>query len=170
MSNSIHFLITGGTIDSFYDGTADTVKPSKSSVIPEYINSLKLYDKAVFTTVCMKDSRSLTKIDLGNILKAVEKSPYKKIVITHGTYTMPDTARFLKAKMKRKDKVIILTGSMIPLNGFNFSDAPFNLGYSVAKLFESKPGIYICMNGQLFSPEEVAKRISEGRFYSIFNK
>jgi L-asparaginase len=59
---------------------------------------------------------------------------------------------------------------MIPLIGFSPSDAPFNLGYSMASLKILKPEIYVCMNGQIFSPEEVSKRLSEGRFVSIFSK
>jgi L-asparaginase len=118
----------------------------------------------------MKDSRSFTGSDLQNVLKSVEKSKSKKIIITHGTYTMPDTARFLSANLKRKDQTIILTGSMIPLTGFSPSDAPFNIGYSLASVKTLKPGVYLCMNGEIFSSKEVAKRVSEGRFVSLFNK
>ncbi len=83
---------------------------------------------------------------------------------------MPDTARFLKANLKRKDQTVVLTASMIPLNGFSPSDAPFSLGYAVAKLEELEPGVYVAINGRVFSPEEVMKVMSEARFASIFNK
>lgn len=166
----IHFVMTGGTIDSHYEGTEDTVIPSKHSVIPSFILGMKLNEKTVFTEVCMKDSRSLSEKDMKNILNVVEKSPHNKIIITHGTYAMPDTAKYLKSKLKRKNKVIIFTGSLIPLVGFTPSDAPFNLGYSIAKLAHLKPGIYVCMNGRMFEPEEVAKLLKEGRFISVFGK
>lgn len=165
---TIHFIMTGGTIDSFYDATKDTAAPNRKSVIPTYLKSLNLYLTAKFTQVCMKDSRGLTSADLKRILGTVEKSPHKDIIITHGTYTMPDTAKYLKTKLKRKDQVIVLTGSMIPLNGFNFSDAPFNLGFSIASLPHLKPGVYVCMNGRIFSPDEVLKFLSKGRFVSVF--
>jgi L-asparaginase len=83
---------------------------------------------------------------------------------------MPDTARFLATNLKKNKKIVILTGAMIPLTGFSPSDAPFNLGYAIASSKTLKPGIYVCMNGQIFNPNEVAKRISEGRFVSILNK
>lgn len=166
----IEIIITGGTIDSYYESKLDTVVPLKESTLPNFIKSLKTEDIFSFNQVCMKDSRSLTSADLNNILKAIEKSKAKYILIAHGTYTMPDTARFLEVKLKRKDQVVILTGSMIPLTGFSPSDAPFNLGYSLASFKTLKSGIYVCMNGQIFNPKEVTKRISEGKFVSVFNK
>ena len=126
--NTIHFIITGGTIDSYYEGTKDTAVPNEKSIIPRFVNSLKLYNNTEFTEICMKDSREIVKKDLKNILKVVETSPYKNIIITHGTYTIPDTGRFLEANLKRKDQVIIITGSMIPLAGFSPSDGPFCIG------------------------------------------
>lgn len=118
----------------------------------------------------MKDSRDIIKKDLKKILQTIEESSYQKIIITHGTYTMPDTGRFLEANLKRKDQVIIITGSMIPLNGFSPSDGPFAIGYAIAKIQDLEPGIYICMNGKIFSPKEVMKVNKEGKFASIFGE
>ena len=118
----------------------------------------------------MKDSRDITKIDLKNILNEIEKSPSKKIIITHGTYTMPDSARYLKANLKRKDQTIILTASMLPIAEFIMSDGGFNLGYSVSKVQDLPAGIHVCMNGKVFTPDEVIKIISEGRFSSILSE
>jgi L-asparaginase len=166
----IDVIITGGTIDSFYDSTQDTVVPSEKSALPSFVKSLKLENNFSFHQVCMKDSRSITNADLKKILAIINRSKAKKFLITHGTYTMPDSARFLEARLGSTDKVVILTGAMIPLIGFSPSDAPFNLGYSIASLDNLKPGVYVCMNGKTFNPKEVMKRISEGRFVSIFNK
>lgn len=118
----------------------------------------------------MKDSRALNHEDRKEILKAIEESSYNKIIITHGTYTTPDTARYLKANLKRDDQAIILTASMILIKGFSPSDGTFNLGYALAEVQKLKPGIYVCMNGKTFDPEEVIKIIQEGRFASIYNQ
>lgn len=166
--STIHFIMTGGTIDSFYNGTKDTVETVKHSSIPQFIKTLKLHEKVEFTEICMKDSRALTRNDMRKVVNTLEKSPYTNIIITHGTYTMPDSAKFIKANLKRKDQKIIFTGSMIPLMGFAPSDAPFNLGFSIAKIHHLEPGIYVAMNGRIFSPEEVAKLLYEGRFISVF--
>lgn len=130
MTKGIHFVITGGTIDSYYEGTKDTAVTSKESVIPRFVGILHLTDKTKFTVVCMKDSRDLQDSDLRKIKLTIEKSPYDKIIVTHGTYTMPDTARYLQANLKKNKRTIILTGSMIPIVGFAPSDGPFNLGYA----------------------------------------
>jgi L-asparaginase len=167
---TIQFIITGGTIDSHYDGSKDTAVPNKESVIPSFIQSLRLHNDTDFAVVCMKDSRDLNEEDLKNLLSAVEKSAYEKIVITHGTYTIAESARFLKANLKRKDQTIIFTASAIPLSGFAPSDGPFSLGYAVAKLEDLEPGIYVAINGRVFLPDEVMKIISEARFVSIFQK
>ena len=168
--DTIHFIITGGTIDSYYDGVKDTVTPLPHSCIPAFIKSLKLHEKVVFTEICMKDSRALTKSDMMKVAETIRKSPHKKIIISHGTYAMPDTAKLVKANLKRNDQTIIFTGSMIPLLGFAPSDAPFNLGYAIARVQELTGGIYVAMNGRLFSPEEVAKLLYEGRFISVFGE
>jgi len=167
-SEKIHIILTGGTIDSQWEGNTDTIGVSKHTSIPKFFKSLELYSKLQFTEICMKDSRQLTPKDVAKICKAVEDSSSKKIIITHGTYTMPDTARYLQANLKRKGQAIILTGSMTPLVGFEPSDASFNLGYALAKVQALPAGVYLAMNGQVFRSDEVAKNLSEGRFYSVF--
>lgn len=166
----LHFIMTGGTIDSYYDVTKDTVVPHIHSVVPKFIKMLKLYEEYEFTEVCMKDSRQLTTTDRKLILDTVAKSHSKRIIITHGTYTLPDTARYLEANLKDHGKVIIFICSMIPLEGFIPTDAGFNIGYAVAKSQELPEGIYVCMNGRIFAPDEVVKILSEGRFGSIYTK
>ncbi len=163
-------ILTGGTIDSKWSGIADTAVVNSHSVIPNYFQKLIIYPKIKFNEICMKDSQQLNQRDVANILKAVENSEAEKIIITHGTYTMPDTAKFIEVNLKRKDQTIIFTGSMIPLNGFYPTDATFNLGFALSKAQELLPGIYLCMNGETFTPQEVAKNLGEGKFYSIFKK
>ncbi|MBR9700114.1 asparaginase [Candidatus Woesearchaeota archaeon] len=163
----IHFIITGGTIDSYYDGTKDTVVTHKQSIIPKYLKNLKLHIDAKYTQICMKDSRDLKIEDMEKVRSTIDKSKDKYFIVTHGTYCMPDTGRYLEKRLKRKNAVILLTGSLIPLEAFAGSDALFNLGYSIAEIFHLKPGIHVCMNGRIFSPGEIAKLIGQGQFVSI---
>ena len=170
LNNTLHFILTGGTIDSYYDGSKDTAVPNEHSVVPKFVKILKLYETCEFTEICMKDSRDLSQTDRKKILDVVKNSNSRRIIITHGTYTLPDTARYLDANLKNNDKTIIFVCSMIPLEGFIPSDAGFNIGYAVAKSQDLPKGIYVCMNGRIFSPNEVVKIISEGRFGSIYTK
>ncbi|MBI4253254.1 asparaginase [Candidatus Uhrbacteria bacterium] len=174
--STIHIIITGGTIDAVWDGKKDTAVIGEglatASSLPDYFSRLILYADVQFTEVYMKDSRSLTSTDIEHIVKEVEDSSSTRILITHGTYTMPDTAKYLKAHLKRHDQTIILTGSMVPLRGFSgeYSDAAFNLGYAIAKVEDLGPGIYLAMNGRVFTPDEVVKNLAEGKFYSVFDR
>lgn len=164
----IHFILTGGTIDSSTKGQERDVLLERSTV-PEYLKSLKLYQQLNFTTLCWKDSRDLKDKDREEILQAIEQSDSKKFIITHGTFTVAETGKFLKTNLQDQNKTIVLTSSFTPLIGFENSDAPFNLGFALAKAEELQPGVYICMNGRVFAPEEAAKDTSQGRFYSILN-
>ena len=168
---NIHLFFMGGTIDSHWDGKRDTALCNTSSAIPSFFKELILYADIITTEICMKDSRELGEDDLKKLRDGIETSEMQKIVVTHGTYTMPDSARYLKYTLRRKDQAIIFTGSMVPLHGFasDYSDATFNLGYAVASVEHLSPGVYLAMNGRVFEPDEVGKNLKEGKFYSVFD-
>ena len=133
--DKIIFILTGGTIDSRYDGMQDTPMIKNSSGIKNYLDKniqpVFEYDYQIAT---FKDSRDITEEDRKKVVELIQSCPRNsKIIITHGTYTMPDTARFLKENISELDsKTIILTGSMIPLEGFSETDASFNIGFAIA--------------------------------------
>lgn len=164
----IHCILTGGTIDSYYEGSKDTAVPLKHSVVPRYIKQLKLYNQFKITELCMKDSRSITVADRRKLVQIITQSSSRHILITHGTYTMPDTARFIERHLlAHHGKTVILTGSMIPIDGFTFSDAGFNLGYAIGNFQFAKSGVYIAMNGKLFPAKTATKIVAKGRFAEI---
>src|SRR5581483_3572832 len=154
-----HFIMTGGTIDSAWNGRQDAIVVSENSCIPEFFQKYNLIDDVMFTEVCMKDSRQLTDEDRSNMVKAIQESPATKIVITHGTFTMPDTARFLKKHLKRADQTIILTGSTTPLKSIELSDGGLNLGFAISHTQTLSPNVYIAMKGKAFTIEEIEKNI-----------
>lgn len=163
--NKIYFILTGGTIDSTTTGQdRDTLL--KISAVPEYFQSLGMGTELEFAQICMKDSRDVTENDRKKILQEVEGSLINKIIITHGTFTMVQTAQFLEKELARKDQTVILTGSLIPLVGFKNSDAPFNLKYAVKQASALSPGVYVCMNECSFPAQEAAKDENTGKFYS----
>lgn len=163
--NHIHILKMGGTIE-FKDPGYEAINQQMMKLDTSIENYLKNMVKPHFTysveTVCEKDSREITTKDLDKLAKTIEKSSHENILITHGTFTMKNTAQFLDKKMLKKK--VILTGSMIPIIGFSVSDAAFNLGYSIASFEYINSGVYICMNGGIFKSDEVAKNTELLRF------
>jgi len=166
--SEVHFIMTGGSIDSFYDRRRDTAIPNEKSVIPEFIEGLQLYVKSTFKEVCMKDSRDLNQKDLENILKAVEETPSKRVIITVGTYKLDTATKYLLDNLKRKDQIIVLTGSSTPIVGFSPSEDPFNLGYALAIVQDMPKGVYVCFNGTVFSSDDIIRIIDEGGLARLF--
>jgi L-asparaginase len=115
-------------------------------------------------TLMMKDSLFMTDADREQIAKTCKRAKEKAIVITHGTDTMPETARYLAPRVK--NKTIILTGAMVPYK-FGSSDGLFNLGSALAYAQVLPAGVYVCMNGQYFAHDKVKKNKKKGVFEAV---
>lgn len=167
MANAkIHVLLTGGRIDSVWDGGVDEIVVADHSVIPSFFKSIAVNLDFTFTQICMKDSRALTSDDREKMRKTIDESSAQKILITHGTHTLPDTVQYLHEKLEKKDKTIIFTGAATPLKDFALSDAGFNLGYAIAKVQELPAGMYLCISGKTTNFEEMQQQLKEGKFYT----
>lgn len=163
--DEITFIATGGTIDSKFHGASERKVIKDESGIPDYIREVinphftSFYKKAI-----MIDSLDMVDDHRVHIVEAIHSSTTEKIVITHGTDTMVQTAQYIEKNIPNLNKTIVIVGSMIPLDGFYQSDAPFNLGYAIAQVQNRQHGVYICMNSQCFSTDEVQKNKEIGRF------
>ena len=111
-------------------------------------------------SILKKDSLEISAEDRQQIVKHVQAEDCARILITHGTDTMVDTACCL---MEVPDKTIVLTGAMQPAR-FRNTDAVFNIGYAIAAAQHLPYGVYLAMNGQLFSPQSVQKNREAGQF------
>lgn len=164
-NNKITFIATGGTIDSVFDAPSERKVIKSESGIPAYIETVIAPHFDIETEkVVMIDSLDMKNEHREKILDAIKNTQNDKIIVTHGTDTMIDTAQYLQEHIGAHQKTIIFVGSMIPLEGFYHSDAPFNLGYAIAQVQNQKDGIYICMNARCFTPDEVIKNREIGRF------
>lgn len=163
--SKLHIILTGGTIDSDFDPPTATSKVNARSIIEEYITyKIKPYLDVSYETLCMLDSKAITNDIRADLVTRIKNSEHQKIVITHGTDTMPETARYLEEHIEQTDKTIIVTGAMIPLREYAMSDAGFNMGYAIAQAQHAPAGIYIAMNANLFKASDVSKNVSLGRF------
>jgi L-asparaginase len=159
----VRILIAGGTFDKEYDEITGKLY-FKDTHIPEMLKLGRCRLDVQIRTVMMIDSLEMTDSDRELILDHCRKSPEDKIVITHGTDTMVETAQMLAKKMK--EKTIVLTGAMIPY-AFGSSDGLFNLGSALSFVQALPPGVYIAMNGKCFSWDKVQKNRERGEFEEI---
>jgi L-asparaginase len=107
-----------------------------------------------------KDSLEMTAADREAIRAAVAAAAQERIIVTHGTDTMVETARALQDVPA---KTIVLTGALQP-GRFSDSDAPFNLGMALAAVQLLPPGVYIAANGRVFDARRVRKNLAADRF------
>jgi L-asparaginase len=112
----------------------------------------------------MMDSLDMNEQDRHTIARACQDVPENRILITHGTDTMPETAALLAGLIK--DKTIVLTGAMVPYK-FGSSDGLFNLGSALAFVQTLPAGVYVAMNGKIFEAENVRKNKTRGEFEAI---
>jgi L-asparaginase len=157
----ITILSTGGTFDKiYYDALSEFSigDPMAESILIEG-NVDVSYE---IQSILKKDSLDIVDEDRSQICKAVENCKQDKIIITHGTDGMVSTAQALKAS-SLENKTIVLVGAMQPAR-MRVTDAPFNLGFALASVQLLEHGIYICMNGRIFLPEEVIKNRNAGKF------
>lgn len=162
---SIRILITGGTFDKEYNELTGQLY-FKDSQLPEMLELGRNLVPVEIRTLMMVDSLEMTDDDRELIAEHCIKSPETKIIITHGTDTMAETARLLAQKIK--DKTIVLTGAMIPYK-FGSSDGLFNLGSAMAFVQTLPPGIYLAMNGRYFHASNVRKNKQTGVFEELKN-
>ena len=154
----IQIIVTGGTIDSYYDIDACTTLCHEQTAIPEFITKFGQISKDEFelAEICMKDSREINHQDIEEISAAISLSNCCRHIVTHGTFTLFDSARRLQALLpKDHNQVIVFTGAMWPLVGFSPNDAGFNLGSAFMAARLAPPGIYIAFNGKLYQPDEL---------------
>ena len=159
----IRFLITGGTFDKEYNEINGELY-FKETHLPEILKRGRCRVDVSITTLMMIDSLEMTnnhrQLIADHCLDAVEE----KIIITHGTDTMSDTARFLAPLIQHK--TIVLTGAMIPYK-FGSSDGLFNLGSALAFVQSLPKGVYVAMNGKFFKWDNVRKNRQTGQFEEL---
>lgn len=155
----ITFFTAGGTIDKVYFDALSHYEVGPSNIKTILKNARVTFDFSIHSLL-KKDSLDMTDDDRRKIYKRVLAEDNDKIIITHGTDTMIETARALQ---KIKNKVIVMTGAMEPA-AFKSSDAVFNLGLAVSAVQTLSCGIYIAMSGRIFHADKTEKNHQQQRF------
>ena len=115
-------------------------------------------------TVMMIDSLEMREADRALIVQNCIQSEEDRIVITHGTDTMTETAAAVARAVS--GKTVVLTGAMIPY-AFGSSDGLFNLGSALSFVQVLPPGVYLAMNGKCFPWNRVRKNRERGEFEAV---
>jgi L-asparaginase len=160
---SIRIFITGGTFDKEYNELTGQLY-FKDSHLPEMLELGRNLVPVEIRTLMMVDSLEMNDDDRKLIAEHCIKSPEDKIIITHGTDTMSETAKVLLEKVK--NKTIVLTGAMVPYK-FGSSDGLFNLGSAMAFVQTLPNGVYVAMNGRYFNANNVRKNKETGEFEEV---
>jgi len=156
----IRIFITGGTFDKNYNELSGELF-FKDSHLPEMLKLGRCNLDVEVRTLMMIDSLQMTAEDRQIILQQCRSAPESRIVITHGTDTMVETAAVLARGVT--GKTIVLTGAMIPYK-FGSSDGLFNLGSALAFAQTLPAGVYVAMNGRYFEWDRVRKNRQTGMF------
>lgn len=155
----IKILTTGGTFDKiYYDAKSDfhIGDPMVTSILEEANVTFEYQVESILK----KDSLEMDDQDRELIRLKVAEQSADKIVITHGTDTMIQSAMCL---LEFPDKVIVITGAMQPAR-MRFSDASFNIGVATTAVQTLPAGVYIAMNGEIFDPRVTRKNVERNRF------
>ena len=156
----IRIIITGGTFDKGYDEIRGELTFKKTH-LPEILETVRLTVPVELEINQLVDSLQMSDQQRVEVADSCVAAPESRIIITHGTDTMTDTARVLGER--GIPKTIILTGAMVPY-AFTGSDAVFNLGCAVAAVQTLPHGVYIAMNGRIFPWDDVRKDFARGVF------
>ena len=156
----IRLFITGGTFDKEYDELHGCLF-FKDSHVPEMLKLARCKLDIEIQTLMMIDSLEMTAADRSLIVEQCRATPENRIVITHGTDSMAETARTLAAHVT--GKTVVVTGAMVPYK-FGSSDGLFNLGSALAFAQVLGPGVYVAMNGRCFAADRVEKNRQTGAF------
>lgn len=155
----LRIFTTGGTIDKIYFDAKSEYEVGEPQ-IGDILREMGVQFPFEITSLMRKDSLDMTDTDRALIREAVQKDTATRVLITHGTDTMTDTAAALQGI---GGKTVVLTGALNPAK-FRGSDAIFNIGGAVAAAQSLPPGIYIFMNGRVFDARKVRKNRDKNRF------
>lgn len=161
--SSIRIFVTGGTFDKEYNELTGALAFEETH-LPEMLQLGRCRVEVSIRTLMMIDSLDMTDTDRGLIVEQCRQAVEPRLLITHGTDTMVETARALAtATPAVEGKTIVLTGAMIPY-AFGSSDGLFNLGSALSFVQVLAPGVYVAMNGRCFAWDRVRKNRETGVF------
>ncbi len=158
----IKIFAVGGTIDKIYFDQLSEYQVGLPNA-QEILDALPIAFEYEVESLLRKDSLDMDDADRQLVSERVAADPCAKIILTHGTDTMINTAKKLSGI---PGKCIVLTGAMEPAR-FKSSDAVFNVGVAVGAVLSLPAGVYIAMNGRIFDPFKCRKNRDKRMFEDL---
>ena len=156
----IEVITTGGTFDKVYNEEEGILNFPENSFINEIFETARVTQPFTHTPFTAIDSLDMTDTHRESLSAKISDSKYSQIIITHGTDTMPETAKYLRHK--QLNKTIVICGAMRPYS-LGKSDASFNLGFALGVVQLLPAGVYIAMNGKIFE-----KGVKKNKLLGLF--
>jgi len=160
----VHIITTGGTIDKRYAPKSGELYVGAPIVAEVLGDAGVVPDLFSISEFIQKDSLEISKEERVDLARLVARSLADRIMITHGTDTMRQTAMVIDAATK--DKTVVLTGAFVP-GSMDGSDAHFNIGGAFVAAQILPPGGYIAMNGRALPYEIYKKNHTSARFLPV---
>jgi len=158
----ITFIQTGGTIDKDYPkSTKGWAFEIADAAVLRLLEKLKPSFTYEVLPLLKKDSLEITTEDRQLLYDTIKNLKSNKVIITHGTDTMRETANFLHSIT---DKIIVITGAMRP-ERFSNSDAAMNVGVAIGAVNVLTQGVYIAMHGQVLPYHKVQRNLLNGQYF-----
>lgn len=154
-------LKTGGTIEGLDYELENTAPKDVNVSIEHFLDSANISIPYTIEEVFKIDSRSISQEHRERLVDRIIAVNSDKIIITHGTFTMEDTAQYLGNL--NLNKTIVLVGAFI-LGSSPNTDAPFNIGYAIGSIEFLRPDVYVAMNGEIFHWNNVTKNLESNKF------
>lgn len=156
----VRIVITGGTFDKHYDALQGELT-FQNTHLPRILEEVRCSLPVELEINQLVDSLEMGREDRLSILESCRRASEERILVTHGTDTMVETARVLGSA--GMGKTVVLTGAMVPYT-VQGSDAVFNLGFALSAVQLLEPGVYIAMHGKIFPWDGVRKNRQRGEF------
>ena len=164
--SSVCIFVTGGTFDKEYNELTGSLFFQETH-LPEMLRLGRCRVDVSVRTLMMIDSLEMTDVDRAVIVGGCREAAESRLLITHGTDTMVETAAALASALPpASGKTIVLTGAMVPY-AFGSSDGLFNLGSALSFVQVLPAGVYVSMNGRSFPWDRVRKNRETGAFESV---
>ncbi len=162
MKDTILVLTTGGTIDDLEYDDERNAPTHRPSLIPSLLKKSGFSGLFDIEEMMLKDSQFVTDADRMKILSRILQSTESRILVTHGTKTMAQTAKFLGPHIQ--GKTVVLTGCMTLPSDDHGNDAMSSLTFAIESLENLPPGVFVAMQEKIFPWDNVRKNIEARRF------